>query len=419
MTFSIKDTRPLWQYVPARYLFGVLNGSTPSSSEKSYWDGNIYWATPQDVGALKGKLILDTKRKITKEGYKHSGTQIAPIFSIILTTRAPVGNLALAGVPLCTNQGCKALVPRTAEINSSYFYYQLLARKNELSSFASGTTFQELRTTELNSFELHFPSLSEQNRISDYLDRETAKLDALIAAKKRLLELLVEKRRSLISNAVSHGLNNKVSMCKSGIPWLDKIPRNWSVERVRYLFNQSSLPVQEHDDIVTCFRDGQVTLRKNRREDGFTNAILELGYQGIRSGQLVLHSMDAFAGAIGVSDSNGKCSPEYIICEPANSHIFNPYYGYLLREMALQGFIQASCPAVRERAPRIRFSGFADMWLPVPPFKEQKQIVDYIDRKLKGIDDLAKTSVEAINLLQERRTSLISAAVTGQFRIPD
>jgi len=114
--------------------------------------------------------------------------------------------------------------------------------------------------------------------------------------------------------------------------------------------------------MVTCFRDGQVTLRKNRREDGFTNAVKELGYQGVRAGQLVLHSMDAFAGAIGVSDSEGKCTPEYIVCDPVKEEVYNPYYGYLLRIMAINGFVQATCTAVRERAPRIHFSDFGNMF---------------------------------------------------------
>jgi len=148
----------------------------------------------------------------------------------------------------------------------------------------------------------------------------------------------------------------------SGIPWLCEIPEHWPLFRAKYLWRECSLPVRDGDEMVTCFRDGQVTLRKNRREDGFTNAVKELGYQGVRAGQLVLHSMDAFAGAIGVSDSEGKCTPEYIVCDPVKEEVYNPYYGYLLRIMAINGFVQATCTAVRERAPRIHFSDFGNMF---------------------------------------------------------
>ena len=257
--------------------------------------------------------------------------------------------------------------------------------------------------------------LSEQRTIADYLDRETSKIDALITEKEHLLSLLAEKRRTLINNTVLCGLSSIPSLRRVDIPWLDAIPKHWEVLRGKYLFSRSSIPVRDGDEIVTCFRDGQVTLRRNRREEGFTNAIQELGYQGIRVGQLVLHSMDAFAGAIGVSDSDGKCSPEYIICNPASEKVMNLYYGYLLQIMALQGFIQASCPAVRERAPRIHFSDLVNMLFPVPPIEEQKKIVAYIASKTKEISDLQKVATTTVELLQERRAALISAAVTGQI----
>lgn len=292
--------------------------------------------------------------------------------------------------------------------------------KNRVKRMVSTTTYPNIDVNEYSSQTISIPPLSEQKAIAHYLDQETAKIDELIKAKKRLLELLDEKRRALITHAVTRGLNPDVTLHKVNIPWLDLIPRHWNIERAKYLFTQSSLSVRDEDEIVTCFRDGQVTLRRNRREEGFTNAILELGYQGIRAGQLVLHSMDAFAGAIGISDSDGKCSPEYIICDPINENlVFNPYYGYLLQEMARRGFIQASCPAVRERAPRIRFSGFAEMLLPIPPLIEQKAIVNYINNKTYSIDSLIATTNKTIKLLQERRTSLITAAVTGQIKIKE
>ncbi len=344
------------------------------------------------------------------------------IGDVLVTTEAPLGNVAqIVDSNVALAQRLILLKTYSEIIYNDYlkYYFMSIGGKSELLSQATGSTAEGIKASKFKGILVCVPPLSQQRKIADYLDRETQKIDALIAAKKRLIELLAEKRRLTIVSVVAHGLDSNVVQWKSEIPWLDRIPSHWQVERARYLFAQASLPISEKDEIVTCFRDGQVTLRKNRREDGFTNAVLEIGYQGIRVGQLVLHSMDAFAGAIGISDSNGKCSPEYIICDPIVDDIFNPYYGYLLREMALQGFIQASCPAVRERAPRIRFSDFADMLLPVPPLIEQKQIVEYVIQKLRSINDLTKASTTAITLLQERRASLISAAVTGQLPIPD
>ena len=89
----------------------------------------------------------------------------------------------------------------------------------------------------------------------------------------------------------------------SGIPWIGKIPAHWNILRGKNILMLLERPVQEGDDIITCFRDGEVTLRKNRREEGFTVSMKEIGYQGVEPGDLVVHGMDGFAGAIGVSDS--------------------------------------------------------------------------------------------------------------------
>lgn len=303
-------------------------------------------------------------------------------------------------------------------VSRDYFLWLATWFISELAQRAHGSTMQHLTRDAFGSFPVLIPPFLKQRTIADYLARSTVKIDALIVAKQRLLDLLAEKRRAVISQAVIHGLTSAGQLVDTSIPWIKAIPSHWKVKLGRYLFTQSSLEVQSDDEIVTCFRDGEVTLRSNRRTEGFTNAVLELGYQGIKSGQLVLHSMDAFAGAIGVSDSDGKCTPEYIICDPATDEVFNPYYALLLREMALRGFIQASCPAVRERAPRVRFSDLKDMLLPLPPVTEQKEIVSFVKEKLQAVDQLISLATATIELLHERRGVLISEAVTGRLQIP-
>lgn len=194
MTTMLINSRSSWTKKPTKYIFSVLSGVTPSTYESSYWNGDIYWVTLEDIKALKGKLILDTKRKITEKAFDDCRVKLAPVGSIILTTRANVGNLALAGVQLCTNQGCKTLVPNFLNINTNYFYYQLLARKEELLMLAKGKIFPELETYDLRNFELWVPPISIQNQTTEYLDSETAKIDALILAKEKFLKLLAERR---------------------------------------------------------------------------------------------------------------------------------------------------------------------------------------------------------------------------------
>ncbi len=298
-------------------------------------------------------------------------------------------------------------------VDDGYFYWACKFLESQVRAETVGMGIPHVNGEVLANLVVPLPDAFGQRAIADYLDREAARLDALVVAKERVLGLLAEKRRALITRAVTRGLDPRAPIRDSGIPWLGEIPAHWRLERAKFVFRQSALPVRDEDEMVTCFRDGQVTLRRNRREEGFTNANLELGYQGIRAGQLVLHSMDAFAGAIGVSDSDGKCSPEYIICDPQTMQVDSYYYGHLLRSMALAGFIQASCPAVRERAPRIRFSDFGEMFVPVPPLGEQRSIVERIRIDLSRLEAHRTANERTIALLKERRATLIAATVTG------
>jgi type I restriction enzyme, S subunit len=311
------------------------------------------------------------------------------------------------------------LRPKQNAMNGRFLFrcLQSKAIRLQLELASTGVTRFGLPKGEIGRLLLPITSITDQHHIADYLDRETAQIDALLAEKERMLALLEEKRAALVSRAVTRGINPNVPLKPSGLPWLGDIPTHWQVVRGKYLYSQASIPVEEGDEIVTCFRDGQVTLRKNRREEGFTNAVKELGYQGIRAGQLVLHSMDAFAGALGISDSDGKCSPEYIICNPLGDHVLNEYYANLLRVMALRGFIHAACPAVRERAPRIRFPHLAAMFLPVPPRVEQEQIVAAVAQERAETAEIEATLKQSIALLRERRSALITAAVTGQIDV--
>jgi type I restriction enzyme S subunit len=127
--------------------------------------------------------------------------------------------------------------------------------------------------------------------------------------------------------------------------------------------------------------------------------------------------MDGFAGAIGVSESDGKCSPEYIVCDPLRPDTIPEYYAPCLREMSRQGFIEVSCKAVRERAPRIRFSTFGEMWLPVPPREEQIEIAAYVKESRRRYDEHLRTLRSSVGTLREYRTALISAAVTGKIDV--
>lgn len=199
----------------------------------------------------------------------------------------------------------------------------------------------------------------------------------------------------------------------SGVEWLGEIPSHWEMQRSKFLFKKIERKVKEIDQIVTCFRDGQVTLRANRRTDGFTNALKEHGYQGIRKGDLVIHAMDAFAGAIGVSDSDGKATPVYSVCLPYNKQKVNVYfYAYYLRNLALSGFITSLAKGIRERSTDFRYADFAELLLPLPSYSEQQKIAQFLDDKTAKIDQAVDLAEKQIALLKEHKQILIQNAVT-------
>ena len=172
----------------------------------------------------------------------------------------------------------------------------------------------------------------------------------------------------------------------SSIQWLKELPSHWGEKRAKYLFQKENRPIRETDEVITCFRDGTVTLRRNRRISGFTESFKEIGYQGIRKGDLVIHQMDAFAGATGVSDSDGKATPVYSVCTPKSNDIQTIYYGKIVRLMGLNGYIQSLYRGIRERSSDFRFETFAKQTLPIPPLAEQEKIVKFLESKTSNID---------------------------------
>lgn len=190
-----------WELKPLKRIFLVLNGSTPKSSTPEYWDGEINWFTPDDLGNNNEMVINESRRKITVEGYESCGVKIAPAFSLALSTRAPIGHLSIIGNPGCVNQGCRLLVPQFG--NPIYWYYLMIATKQEIISFGQGSTFYELSRTKLNKILLPAPNTDEQNVILNNLE---SKLNIIKSLEEKVfiaIEKLKEYRTSLITAAVT------------------------------------------------------------------------------------------------------------------------------------------------------------------------------------------------------------------------
>ena len=271
------------------------------------------------------------------------------------------------------------LVPSHPDTDSRYYAWFFFAVYfNNIFNGMGGGVRQNLTPIDLLEFPIPLPDLATQRHIADFLDREIARIDLLISKKLQLVETAKSKVSEFADLAVTRGLDADKKTKDTPIPWIDVVPRHWQIIRAKYLFRQMSRPPQPEDEVITAFRNGQVCLRSKRRTEGYTFAELEVGYQHICEGDLVIHTMDAFAGAIGVSEDEGKSTGEYAACTPIGDHNAT-YFAYTLRCMAKRDYISVLCPSVRERAPRFRFVRFAPVLLPVPPKPEQDGIVHAID----------------------------------------
>lgn len=190
---------------------------------------------------------------------------------------------------------------------------------------------------------------------------------------------------------------------------------DWTTARLKFLFKRETRPVEETDEVVTAFRDGTVTLRKNRREDGFTFAEQEIGYQGIDPGDLVIHAMDGFAGAIGVSDSRGKGSPVLSIATP-QADAEPRFWAYYLRNLAVTGFIQSLAKGIRERSTDFRWKDASNLLVNFPDLATQRQIADFLDRETARIDLLIEKKQRLVALLGEKFRAFRKLAIQCGFQ---
>ena len=199
-------------------------------------------------------------------------------------------------------------------------------------------------------------------------------------------------------------------MKDSGVAWIPYIPDNWNVLRGKNVLQLMSRSPENNDEVITCFRDGQVTKRSNRRTEGFTFSDKEIGYQGIHEGDLVIHGMDGFAGAIGISDSDGKGSPVLIVCTSDHN---NKYLMYYLRTLAEENVFLALATGIRERSCDLRWNKISVLPFILPPIEEQQRISDYLDDKCGKIDAIIAKQENFIETMKSYRLSLITECVTG------
>ncbi len=408
-----------WQAIALSRVLAAPVTDGPHTTPEFLDDGVPFLSVD---GIQNGKLNFEGCRYVSFEDHKEFSKKAAPRYNDLLMGKAAsVGKIARVTENIEFSIWSPLALIRVDAEQCSPEFLEFCLKSSELQHqillSSNSNTQLNIGMKDIPKLRIPLPAAQEQTQIARFLDHETARIDVLIEEQQRLIELLKEKRQAVISHAVTKGLDPTVPMKDSGVEWLGEVPAHWVIKKAGFLFEEKNRAVRACDGIVTAFRDGQVCLRSRRRESGFTLADLEHGYQGVRKGDLVLHGMDAFAGAIGVSEDDGRSTPEYVVVEPYDKSMICEYFAHALRVMAERNYILVLCQAVRERAPRFRYSKFSTALLPAPPSGEQEEIYKYISIFSDKCVELIAQAEQQITFLTERRAALISAAVTGKIDV--
>jgi type I restriction enzyme, S subunit len=310
------------------------------------------------------------------------------------------------------------LRPRKQEIDGDFLFRCLQAKpvRFQLELAANGVTRFGIPKADIGAARLPVPPLPVQRAIADYLDRETARMDGLIAAKERVLDLLAEKRRALITRAVTRGLDPHAPLRESGIPWLGEIPEPWETRKVAWLFRERDERCEPELPLLEVSINLGVVLREFSDERIESTAADFNTYKVARRGDVVFNKMRMWQGAVGVAPEDGLVSPDYVVAAPKGP-LASAYAHLLFRTEAFSAECARHSHGIVWDRLRLYWEGFRDIEVPLPPSREQDRIVEHTARETAKLENVRVATERTSALLKERRSALIAAAVTGQIDV--
>ena len=397
-----------WDSRALKYLATFKSGGTPKKHDPHYWLGDIPWVSPKDMGS---GVINDTVDHITPEAVRESSTRLVDEGAVLVVVRSGILRhripVAIAGREVALNQDLKALMS-IGEALPRYLRY-FIEGMQEFLLFEwrkEGATVESLETEAMAATRIPVPPHLEQRAIGAFLDRETIRIDALDRKQEKFIRLLQEKRTALISHIVAKGLDSDVPTRDSGVEWLGDIPAHWAMQRLRTLVS-----------ITTGSRD---TI--DQRQDGtypffVRSPVVERIDTWSFDGEAVLTAGDGVGVAKVFHHVNGKFDfhqrvYKFSDFDVVTGRFFFHYFGASLRFETLRGTAKSTVDSLR--LPMLQ-----NFPVVVPPLLEQHTIIAYLDRETATIDAMIAKVNEAIARLNEYRTALISAAVTGKIDLRD
>ena len=327
--------------------------------------------------------------------------------------------VAINQVPVALNQDMKALSLRETECLTEFFlrWVQGLNDQLLLAWSKQGATVESIEHTYLAETFIALPPLAEQFAIVAFLDRETAKIDALVDEQQRLIELLKEKRQAVISHAVTKGLDPKAPMKHSGVEWLGEVPEHWDIVRAKTVYRErDERSTDGSEELLSVSHLTGVTPRSEKTVNMFEAETTE-GYKKVYKTDFVINTLWAWMGAMGSSKFEGIASPNYHVYALRGDGFSADYMELMCRINSFIRFIGSRSRGVWSSRLRFYPDDFFELMLPAPSLSEQIAIIRFVENTTGAFREITANSERAIALLQERRAALISAAVTGKIDV--
>jgi type I restriction enzyme S subunit len=380
----------------------VVNGGTPKTSFPAYWDGEIRWITPAEMGKRDTPFISETRRTITQEGVRDSSATLLPPYSVILSSRAPIGYLLINTEPMATNQGCKGLVPKE-RLSYKYLYYYLLSIEGLLNKLGSGTTFKELSGGKLKEVQIPVPPMHDQERIVAILDEAFEGM----ARTKSNSEQNLSNAQSIFDDSV------KVLITSEELDWpILTLGEICQVER-----GSSPRPIKNYfttePDGVNWIKIGDTVVGEKYIYSTNQRITPEGAKQSrfVQEGDFVLTNSMSF-GRSYIMKTSGYIHDGWFVLR-LKSSIDRDYLYYLLSSK----YIRDQFKALASGSVVLNISGdlVKRARLPIPPIKEQSDLVSRLNTIAAETKSLQATYERKIKALDALRQSLLSAAFSGNL----
>ena len=390
-----------WEVRPLNYLGAICSGGTPDTEVAEYWNGDIAWCTPSDITKLDTKYIESTEVKITAKGLKESSATLLPPRSIVVCTRATIGNAAICNTEIATNQGFKNIIPNE-KTNPEWLYYIIIYSKPRLVRFGCGSTFLEVSKKDFSRFKIAVPPLAEQRKIAEVL----GVWDEAIEKQTRLIEKLALRKRALMQRLLSA----KLRLPGFSEPW-KKVNYSDILKEVRRTLTWDENEL--YDLISVRRRSGGVF----HRESLYGHEIKTKTLRPALEGDFLISKMQIVHGASGVVPkqlSGMKISGSYIALIAKDPKELNINYFNLWSQMPLfyhQTFV--SSYGVHIEKMTFDLDAFMSLSMNLPPIEEQNKIVEVISTATNEIE-LAKEKLER---LRRQKRGLMQQLLTGKKRV--